>query len=191
MENYENLMSYDMADYIECTEDSEGIELCGVGFNSFKESPNAQESEKQYINQKSSTTSVTGYKPEFAVDLDVIASEKAVMEIVGIGKRHETGAKAQRNIYRVELFNPVDGEEKEFVARKQLVSVVVSDNLARTGGEVLTSTATLKAVGDQEFGKFNVETNKFTADDSMAKVSILNNKAKLTPIATAKTNNDK
>lgn len=40
----------------------EGFELLGTGFNELNESPSAQTTSKRYINQSSSTQSITGYE---------------------------------------------------------------------------------------------------------------------------------
>ena len=69
----------------------EAYELCGVGFTDLNENPSAQTSKKRYINQKSSTTTITGYDWSAPFKTDMIRSDKVVDFICGIGEKQLTG----------------------------------------------------------------------------------------------------
>ena len=102
------VMRYQVADYLNTAKSgTESFALMGVGFNTLDESPNAQKDSKTYINQKSQTSTIKSYQPAFAFDSDLIADEAAVMALYEIGRNQLTGAEAERDYVRVELFKPV------------------------------------------------------------------------------------
>lgn len=149
-----------IADYLKPA-GSEGFVLMGTGFNTLDESPNAQTDEKTYINQASSSTSIKGYKPEFAYDSDFIEDEAAISDLYTIGRNRLTGEDAQREYVRVELFKPKD--TKGYPARKFTVSVEVSDLATGDGGEVTNVSGTLHQIGEFVEGFFDTQTKTFTA----------------------------
>ena len=162
-----NLMRYHIADYLNVgTSESPKFALMGIGFTSLNENPNAQEDEKIYINQKSSTTKVKSYNTEFEFNAELIREEEATMKIYDISRNHKVGSEAIVEYVRVELWEEVEGEKDTYKARKFAVSVVVSSNSA-DGGEPITQEGTLKAVGDFVPGKFNTTTRTFTPDEEV------------------------
>ena len=162
-----NLMRYHIADYLNVgTSESPQFALMGIGFTSLNENPNAQEDEKIYINQKSSTTKVKSYNTEFEFNAELIREEEATMKIYDISRNHKVGAEAIVEYVRVELWEEVEGEKDTYKARKFAASVVVSSNSA-DGGEPITQEGTLKAVGDFVPGKFNTTTRTFTPDEEV------------------------
>ena len=96
---------YQVADYLNTAKSgTESFALMGVGFNTLDESPNAQKDSKTYINQKAQTSTIKSYQPTFAFDSDLIADEAAVMALYEIGRNQLTGADAERDYVRVELW---------------------------------------------------------------------------------------
>ena len=113
------VMRYQVADYLNTAKSgTESFALMGVGFNTLDESPNAQKDSKKYINQKDQTPTIKSYQPTFAFDSDLIADEAAVMALYEIGRNQLTGADAERDYVRVELFKPVAETPNNFEARK-------------------------------------------------------------------------
>lgn len=161
----EPILRNQIADYLNCTDDGEtdDWQLMGIGFTSLNENPNAQEHQTTYISQTTSASAVNGYQTEFAYAYDMIKSEKAVMALYAVGRDHLTGKDAMFEYIRTELFKPVDGAENTFEARKFIVSALVAGTEGE-GGNVITGSGTLKAVGDPVKGKFNTQTLTFTAD---------------------------
>lgn len=159
-----NIMRYHVADYLDvsATDGTEDYALCGVGVTTLDENPNAQESTKVYVNDKNSTTTVKSYQVEFSFEAELIKEEEALMKIYDIARNQKTGADAQVNYVRVELFEPITGSDNTYKARKFVTSVVVS-SVTGAGGEELVESGSLKAVGDFIDGTFNVETRAFTA----------------------------
>lgn len=149
-----------IADYLKPA-DGDSFVLMGTGFNTLDESPNAQTDEKTYINQASSSTSIKGYKPEFAFDTDFIEDEAAITDLYTIGRNRLTGEDAQREYVRVELFKTKD--TKGYPARKFIVSVEVADLATGDGGEVTNVNGTLHQIGDFIEGFFDIEKRIFTA----------------------------
>ena len=123
MANNETVMRYQIADYLNTgTDSTEVYSLMGVGFNTLDENPSAQSDGKTYIHQKSQTSHIKGYQTQFPFDTDLIASETAVMALYDIGRNQKTGADAELDYIRVELFRTITAKENTFQARNHFPS---------------------------------------------------------------------
>lgn len=157
-----SVMRHQVADYLNTSKSgAESYALMGTGFNTLDESPNAQKDSKTYINQKSQTATIKSYQPVFAFDSDLIQDETAVMALYDIGRNQKTGADAELDYVRVELFQPVNETPNTFEARKFKVAVEIS-SIAGEGGGVMKVTGNLNGVGDFVDGTFNTQTRTFT-----------------------------
>jgi len=135
--------------------------LMGVGFNTLDENPAAQTKSVVYINDAAETSSIKSYKPAFPFDTDLISDEAAIEKLYDIGRNEKTGALAQVEYVRVELFKAGSGANL-YKARKFTVSVEVA-SLAGKGGETVKVTGNLNNVGSFVDGEFNTVTKVFTA----------------------------
>lgn len=143
------------ADYLKV---GENFEFLGAGFTAIDEKPNSQVTEKRYINDASSSQSVTGYKWQADFSGDQIDSEKAIEYITTIGKELKTGGDCESEYIRVDLDKAsTDGG---YYARKFKVAIQVSE-FPNNDGELGLSGVFL-ALGDPVIGTFNTETKKFT-----------------------------
>ena len=163
----DNVMRYQVADYIGTGKEGTTFALMGVGFNTLDENPSAQLESKTYINQKAQTGYIKNYQPSFPFDTDLIKDESAVMELYTVGRNQLTGSDAERDYVRVELFQPVSSKENTFKARKFRVAVQV-ESVAGGGGEAIKVTGNLMGVGDFIDGEFNTTTKAFTAAGASA-----------------------
>lgn len=157
-----------IADYAEI---DGAFELMGTGFTTLDESPNAQTDSETYINEVTASTDITSYETEFAYESRLIPSQKAIYKLWKMGRDHATGSDAQLKYVRVELFNPVGKPSEtsaEYTARQFIVANEVSEN-SGAGGEKISVTGTLHAVGDPVLGKFDTVAKKFTAGDFKGK----------------------
>lgn len=154
---------YQIADYLNIGTETDDFVLMGIGINTLDESPNAQTEGKIYINQKSQTNSIDSYQVEFSFDTDLIKEEKAVMALYDIGRNQRTGEDAEREYLRVELFEPIEGKENVFKARKFKVAVQV-DSIEGEGGAAIHVTGSLMGVGDFIDGEFNTVTREFISN---------------------------
>ncbi|MBD5456208.1 MAG: hypothetical protein HDR23_07015 [Lachnospiraceae bacterium] len=157
-----------IADYLEV---NNKFELCGIGFTKLDESPGAKSDSTTYINEVTSSADIIAYETEFPYEFDAIPSQKALYELWKDGRNHHTGEKAQHTYVRVELFNPIgEASDKlaEYTARKFIVSNEVSD-FKGDGGQKISASGTLKAVGDPVQGKFDTVSMKFTEGDFKGK----------------------
>lgn len=155
----ETIQRHQLADYLMVG----GLyELMGAGFSTLDENPTAQVDTKTYVNDKSSTSVIKGYQTQFAYTSDLIKSEKAIMAFYEIGRNQLTGTDAQFDYIRVELFNPVEGKENTFKARKFKVTCEVA-SFAGAGGETVVVSGNLYAIGKVVEGEFNTVTRDFTA----------------------------
>ena len=142
-------------------------ELMGTGFTTLDESPNAKTDSETYINETTASTDITSYETEFSYESRLIPSQKAIYKLWKMGRDHATATDAQLSFVRVVLFNPIgDATEvsAEFTARQFVVANEVSDN-SGAGGEKISVSGVLHAVGDPIQGKFDTVTKKFTAGD--------------------------
>lgn len=162
----ETIMRNQVADYLNVGTTDEQWVLMGAGFNSLDENPSAQTESKTYINDKSATSYIKGYQTQFPFDTDLIKSEAAVMALYDIGRNQKTGADAELDYVRVELFEPITGKDNTFKARRFRVAVEVS-GLAGSGGETIKVTGNLNNVGTYIDGEFNTQTRTFTATSEL------------------------
>lgn len=150
-----------IADYAEI---DGSYELMGTGFTTLDESPGAQTDSETYINEVTASASITSYETEFAYESRLIPSQKAIYALWKMGRDHATGDDAQLSYVRVELFNPIGTPSEttaEYTARKFIVANEVSDN-SGGGGEKISVSGTLHAVGDPVKGKFDTVSKTFT-----------------------------
>lgn len=137
----------------------------GPGFTQLDENPGAQSESETYIHEVTSSASINSYQTVFPFTSRMIPEQKALYNLWKIGRDHKTGAEAQIEFCKVDLFNPV-GEpsetKAEFTARKFVVSVEVSST-SGNGGEKLQVSGNLNAVGDPVQGKFDTVAKEFTA----------------------------
>lgn len=144
------------ADYLKV---GENFEFLGAGFTAIDEKPNSQVTEKRYINDASSSQSVTGYKWQADFSGDQMDSEKAIEYITTIGKELKTGGDCESDYIRVDLDKP-SNTDNGYYARKFKVAIQVSE-FPNNDGELGLSGVFL-ALGDPVIGTFNTETKKFT-----------------------------
>lgn len=154
---------YQEASYLEV---ADAYELMGTGFTELNEDPGAQTSSKKYINDKSSTSSITSYEGEHGFTADQIPSEKVIKDLISIGKERKTGIDAERNFVRVDLDEKADGDTSgtAFKARMFRVAVEIS-SFSDNDGELQVE-GTLHDKGDPVLGKFDTKTKTFTPDSA-------------------------
>ena len=158
-----DIMSYDEARYLGVGKlESTQIELMNIGITKLDESTNPAEKSVQYIGQKSKSNKVTGYDNQFSIESDLIKNEKVVEDIYDVLYYRKTGVEAQRYLYLVDLWKPVEEKTGVYKARKLKVSIVLSSK-ASTPGETITFSGDLKGIGDFEYGTFDISTKTFTA----------------------------
>lgn len=140
------------------------FEFLGTGFSTIDEKPSAQTRETRYVNDASSTTSVTSYKPEFDFESDQIESDKAIEYIVTIAKERKTGAAAETEYIRVDM-DKKGTAENSFYARKFRVAIQV-DEMPNNDGD-LGANGIFLCQGDPEIGTVIVD--PVTKDITFAK----------------------
>lgn len=151
-----DIMAYDEAHYFGVEED---IVLGGV-ITEMSENANPIEKEKQYIHEKSKRETVTGFKNEFPITMDMVKGDRVYDDFYGLWYRRETGNALLRDHYIVNLWEPIEGAEDTFKCRKinQTVKITEATNVA---GEQKTMSGSLTG-GDFVYGSFNVKTKTFT-----------------------------
>ena len=141
----QDIMTYDEAHYFDITQ--------------LDENSNPTESEKQYIQQKTKTTKITGFGDEFPITSDLVKGDEVSEYFYTIFRDRKTGTDAQVTHYIVELWNNVSGTV--YKARKQVQTVSISGKVANPG-EQITFNGSLKGVSDFVDGTFNTSTKQFT-----------------------------
>ena len=146
-------------------------ELLGTGFTKLDESPGAQTDSEIYINEVTSSASITGYETQFAYTSRMIPSQRAIYKLWKMGRDHATGEDAELDLVKVDLFNPIGeaSEDKaEFTARKFRVVNQVSSTTGN-GGEKIAVDGSFLAMGDPVQGKFDTVSRTFTEGDFKGK----------------------
>lgn len=139
---------------------ADAFELLGTGFTELNESPSAQTTSKRYINQSSSTQSITGYEWGTSFNTDQIVSDKAIEHIRDIGEMQKTGAETETEYIIVDLDKPA-ATEGAFRARQFKVAIAV-DSFDDNDGELGIS-GNFLGQSDPVEGTFTVEEKSFTA----------------------------
>ena len=109
------------------------FEFLGTGFTDITEKPSPKTTSKRYINDASSSQSITSYEWSSDFEADQIQSDKAIEYIVSIGEMCKTGAGAETEYLIVDL----DKEAKTtgYRARKFKIAIQV-DEFSNNDGEV-------------------------------------------------------
>lgn len=165
----------DISDYL-LIKSTGKFALMGAGFNTLNETVGAQVESKTYIDDKTESSTIKGYKTQFPFDTDLIvetAETEAIEELYYIGRDHKVGSDAEREYIRVELFAPAaTGSTRYFKARKFKVAVEVS-NFNGAGGETVTASGNLNCVGDPIIGYFDIQEKVFVEGDYTESLGIL------------------
>ncbi len=139
----------------------EAFELLGAGFTELNESPSAQTTSKRYINQSSSSQSVTGYEWGTSFNTDQINSEKAIEFIREIGEMQKTGADTETEYLIVDL-DKQGTAEGTFRARKFKVAIAV-DSFDDNDGELGIS-GNFLGQSDPVEGTFTLTSKEFAEE---------------------------
>ena len=152
-----------VADYLNVgTKANKVWALCGTGFNSLDESPNAQVESKVYIHEDEASPSITRYESSFGFDVDTWNDQEAVMAIYDIARNRKIGSNALVEYLRTDFKVEEDGTPitTTVPARLFTCAVEVSD-IQGGGGETLTMSGNLNVVGKFLDGVFNLQTRVF------------------------------
>ena len=155
-----DIMAYDEAHYFDLgTSETPNIILGGV-ITEISESANPTETEKQYIQDKSKRTSVTGFSNEFPLTMDMVKGDAVFEDFYQKFYQRKTGSNLNIDHYIVNLWENVESEENTYKARKITNTVSITE-MTNTAGEQKTITGSLKG-GDFVYGTFNTSTKTFT-----------------------------
>lgn len=137
--------------------ESEKYYKMGEGWQVFTESPSAQTKERKFINNTTSSTSITGYKPQYAFEALLYFNDPAISKVYNIAKLRKTGSDARVPLIIMDEFGTaVSGA---YPARKITATVEVSsfdddDDIILKGN--------FNAWGTEIPGTFNPTTGVFT-----------------------------
>ncbi|WP_461206926.1 hypothetical protein [Clostridium sp. DL1XJH146] len=137
---------------------SDAFELLGAGFTELNESPSAQTASRRYINQSSSSQSVTGYEWSSSFNADQIVSENAIEYIRNIGEMQLVGTDTESEYIIVDLDMPA--QTAGYRARKFNVAIAV-DSFEDSDGELGVSGSFL-GISDPVEGTFDTTGKTFT-----------------------------
>lgn len=128
-------------------------EFLGTGFSTLDEKPSPKTTSKRYINDASSSQSITSYEWSSDFEADQIQSDKAIEYIVSIGEMCKTGADAETEYLIVDL----DKEAKTtgYRARKFKIAIQV-DEFSNNDGE-LQCKGSFLGLGDPILGTVTID----------------------------------
>lgn len=144
---------------------ADAFELFGTGVTKADESFDTKTKESRYINQKSTSQSITGYGYSISYEYENIPSEKAVKFIDSVAKREKVGIEAETELVVVSLYMGKEAS-KGYPARKRKVTVSPDSNADNDG--TMVGSGSLLGKTDWVYGTFDVETKAFTKDDTVA-----------------------
>lgn len=136
-------------------------QLVGYGITSNGKTMNPQSETKQYVNQKTATTTVNSYQVEYPFEGEVIKNDKVIKFLYDIVENEILGAGLQRSLV---TFDYPAGEEPDLTsvsAKERLVSIEISE-MPREAGNTVKISGSFKAVTDLVDGTFNATTREFT-----------------------------
>ena len=167
MSKREIIRRHQYADYLNVgTSEEPEWALMGAGFTTLDEEPGAQSESVQYVNESSASSSIISYETVFPFEAEQIKDEKAIDALYLVGRNHYTGAEAEFEYCRVELWNQSDPETANtFEARKFNVAAEISSFAAENK---MVISGNLNAVGDPVLGTFNTQTKEFVAAGASA-----------------------
>lgn len=140
-------------------------ELFGTGVTKADESFDTKTKESRYINQKSTSQSITGYGYSIGYEYENIPSEKAVKMIDSVAKKEKVGSEAETDLVIVSLYIAKEAS-KGYPARKRRVTISPDSNSDNDG--TMVGSGSLLGKTDWEYGTFDVETKAFTVDAAIA-----------------------
>ena len=131
------------------------FEFLGTGFTDITEKPSPKTTSKRYINDASSSQSITSYEWSSDFEADQIQSDKAIEYIVSIGEMCKTGADAETEYLIVDL----DKEAKTagYRARKFKIAIQV-DEFSNNDGE-LQCKGSFLGLGDPIEGTVTIDSS--------------------------------
>ena len=138
--------------------------LMGTGYSTLDDSPTAQTISKRYVNDKSSTYSISGYDWSAPFELDQILSEEAVKFVVNIGEKELTGADAETEYITVYLDRPASTPEDTYYAKKRNVAIEVASFSNNDG--FMGASGNLHGIGDPVFGKATITAGSITFEEA-------------------------
>lgn len=131
--------------------------LMGTGFSTLDEALNPKVESTQYISDSSSTTSVTGYEPQFSFEGDVIKNDAVIELLRAMGATLATGAGCEVEVVVYDAWEE-NVTTKQAPAQKFTMAVAMDSTASGSGGEKLGFSGTLHAVGDPIQGYFDLVT---------------------------------
>ena len=137
-------------------------ELFGTGATKADEKFDAQTSDKRYINQVSSSQSVTGYTYSVEYEYDQIPSQRVIKFIDSVAKKEKVGSNAVTDLVIVSM-NLNSRADKGYPARKRRVTISPDGNTDSDG--TMTGSGSLLGRTDWGYGYFDVEKRIFTEDE--------------------------
>lgn len=160
-------MREDLRHYIDTTMGAEETKyaLLGNGVESLTEEMNPEEDTKHYINMAKASNKVKSYQRAFDVDKEDCEDDDVQKMIDKLVDDLPVGAKAHTSFVRLRLKDAVQAEEGTYKAIKVPCTVSVTSN-GGDGGDYVHNVLSVKQAGDDIKGKFNIETNTFTADSA-------------------------
>lgn len=140
------------------------FEFLGLGFKDLDEEPGAQTKSTRYINDKSTSKSITGYEWQSGFNIDQIRSEKAIDYIMKIAEEQKIGSDAETDYVIVDMDKKVTGgtpTAEEYEARKFHIAIEVN----KTGSDdgLMTGEGNFHGIGDVVIGTFDVKSLTFKA----------------------------
>lgn len=133
---------------------------CGVAWQTFTENPNAQSKTRKFISESTERKNITRYSPSWAFEVLLMYERPEIKLIYDKIKNRATGTNILVTFAVVDLFDPVEGQDSVYSARRVNASVEVS-NLDDDDDMIIKGN--FNNQGDEIIGTFDVSAGEFTA----------------------------
>jgi hypothetical protein len=160
----QKVMRYDIADFLKVTPagGSAAYHLLGLGVTKLDESPNPKTNTDAYVDSRNGQTVLTGYDNSFPIDSQLIPDAAAVAALYKVAHDQLTGADAEFEFVRVDLYDRVGSTGKVYHARHFNTTFVPGD-ITGAATEVMSFSGDLNQNGDMVPGTFDLDAKAFTA----------------------------
>lgn len=156
-----------VADYLQIGSTNELMSV----FEQIDENPTAQVDEVHFTCNKTSTKNTKGYAPVFPISARMYKNNSVAEWLRDVGEEQKTGSDCETYYYRVRLYQPIEGQDNTYYARRFKVSAEIS-GITGAGGENMVIAGNLNSVEDVVIGEFNTVTRTFTATGTLVRLEV-------------------
>lgn len=137
--------------------------LLGKGFEEVDDKLNPEVDEPQYVADKTKSSTITAYAPEWGISGAVIKDDPAITYCRAIGEQLATGEAAESELVVLDIWDADETTGVVAGAQKYPVTILMDSIGGGKGGEKLGFSGTIKGNGDPVSVNFNTTSKTIAA----------------------------